>query len=223
VDTLRRIAPLACGLMVAVAPVPPAAAAATSVTLHWTAPGDDGMSGRAQSYVLVRSLFPITAANFSLATVISGVPAPKTAGSAELFTVTNLFPNTGYYFAIKTVDDAGNVSAISNLAHYYTGLVTGVVEPASPMTSFASPWPNPARQSVHFAFDLSRQGTYRLDLFDPTGRHVRTLASGTHPAGRGDLAWDLRDASGADVRAGTYLVRADLAGEIWVRRLVVIR
>lgn len=222
-DTLRRIAPLACGLWVAAASAPPVATAATSVTLHWTAPGDDGMTGRATSYILVRSLFPITPANFSLATAIPGVPAPKAARSPESFTVTNLFPNTGYFFAIKTVDEAGNVSAMSNLAHYYTGVVTGVGEPATPTTSFASPWPNPARQSVHLAFVLPREGGCHVEVFDALGRHVRTLASGTRPAGRGDLTWDQRDEAGAPVTAGTYLVRADLAGERWVRRVIVIR
>ena len=226
VDLLRRITPLACGLLASVAHTsakPVTATAATSVTLHWTATGDDGRTGRATSYILVWSLFAITEATFNNCTVIPGVPAPRTAGSAESFTVTNLFPNVGYYFAIKAVDEVGNRSPMSNLAHYYTGSVTGVEEPTSLATAFAAPWPNPARHSARCTFVLPREGSVQVDVYDAAGRHVRSLASATRVAGSGELEWDLRDARGAPVRAGTYLLRANLLDERWVRRLVVIR
>jgi len=89
---------------------------ATAVTLTWTAPGDDGSIGQATSYDLRYSTTPITDGNFSTATAVTGLSAPAPAGSTETTTVTGLQPNTSYFFALKTSDEANNVSALSNVA-----------------------------------------------------------------------------------------------------------
>ena len=99
----------------------PVAAQAASVTLNWTAPGDDGTVGTAAQYDVRYSTSSITNGNFASATQASGEPAPKVAGSAETFTITNLAANTTYYFAIKTADEASNWSPLSNVISVTTG------------------------------------------------------------------------------------------------------
>ncbi|RAV05538.1 hypothetical protein DQG13_02645 [Paenibacillus sp. YN15] len=88
---------------------------AGSVALSWTAPGDDGTSGTADAYDVRYSTSAITSANWTLALQAVGEPAPQAAGSAESFAVTGLLPNTTYYFAVKTKDEAGNESGLSNV------------------------------------------------------------------------------------------------------------
>jgi len=89
---------------------------ADSYTLTWTAPGDDGFTGTAAAYDLRYSTLPITPYNWNSAIHVNGVPAPHAAGTREAYTVYNLASNTRYYFAIRTVDRAGNWSEISNNA-----------------------------------------------------------------------------------------------------------
>ncbi len=89
---------------------------ADSYTLTWTAPGDDNFTGTAAAYDLRYSTSVISAITWNTAVHVSGVPVPRTAGSRESFTVTGLAPNTTYYFAIRTVDRAGNWSLVSNNA-----------------------------------------------------------------------------------------------------------
>jgi len=96
----------------------------TSVTLTWTAPGDDGSVGTASLYDLRYSLSPINASTFNQATQVSGEPTPKVAGSAETFNVNGLNSNTTYYFAIKAVDDKNNWSALSNVVSKATNQET---------------------------------------------------------------------------------------------------
>jgi phosphodiesterase/alkaline phosphatase D-like protein len=91
------------------------AATSSTITLSWTAPGDDGSSGTAESYDLRYSTSAIDASNFSSATQVSGEPAPQASGSSESVVVSGLNAETTYYFAIKTADEAGNVSTISNV------------------------------------------------------------------------------------------------------------
>ncbi|MFD2334317.1 fibronectin type III domain-containing protein [Cohnella sp. GCM10020058] len=102
--------------------VPPAAVANLAVTrttwktvdLSWTAPGDNGNVGKASAYEFRRSTSPITAANWASATVVTGAPAPLTAGTAQSFTVGGLNPSTTYYFAMKS-KDVINDSPLSNV------------------------------------------------------------------------------------------------------------
>ena len=85
------------------------------ITLYWITPGDDGMVGTATSYDIRYSKALITEANFLSATKIEKSPIPARAGTRKSFIVTNLEPGTKYYFAIKTKDEAGNISAMSNI------------------------------------------------------------------------------------------------------------
>jgi len=80
----------------------------TSITLEWTATGDDGAVGQASLYHLRYSLNPINESNWLLATKATGVPAPAVQGTGEYFTVGNLACGTTYYFALKAFDEWGN-------------------------------------------------------------------------------------------------------------------
>lgn len=87
----------------------------TSVTLQWVATGDDSLTGVAASYDVRYSTSPITAANWSSATQVSGEPTPLAAGSTQSYLVRGLTRQVTYYFAAKVTDDSGNVSALSNV------------------------------------------------------------------------------------------------------------
>lgn len=88
---------------------------ASTLTLGWTAVGDDGLSGTAAVYDLRYSTAPITAGSFAGATPAAGVPAPRPAGQGETFAVGGLQPGTTYYFALRVADEAGNWSDLSNV------------------------------------------------------------------------------------------------------------
>jgi glucuronoarabinoxylan endo-1,4-beta-xylanase len=86
----------------------------TSADLSWTAPGDDGNQGVATGYDIRYSTIPLTAANWNSAQQVTGEPTPAASGLEQYVSV-GLQPGTTYYFAIKTLDEAGNVSDISNV------------------------------------------------------------------------------------------------------------
>jgi len=101
-----------------------------SVTLSWTTPGDDSLTGIASQFDLRYSLSPINAANFASATRWIPMPMPATPGTRQSVTVTGLTPATTYYFAIKTADDVPNWSLISNIVTKATTAVPDSVRPA---------------------------------------------------------------------------------------------
>lgn len=87
----------------------------TIVQLQWTAPGGDGNSGSATQYDVRYSTVPIDDNNFAVATQASGAPTPSLAGTTESMSVTGLTGGVTYYFAIKSKDEAGNISPLSNV------------------------------------------------------------------------------------------------------------
>ncbi len=97
-----------------------ALATATTVSLRWTAPGDDQLVGQANAYDIRYSTAPITEANFSSATAVVNPPQPKVSGQPEVLNVGGLQANTTYYFALKTADEVPNWSALSNVASLTT-------------------------------------------------------------------------------------------------------
>jgi len=101
------------------------------VKLLWTAPGDDGTVGTATAYDIryhKGTFGPIDEAGWAAATKVTvGVPAPAVAGTPQNMLVGQLQLGHNYYFAMKTVDDAGNWSSISNSP---LGTASGHASPA---------------------------------------------------------------------------------------------
>jgi len=190
-----------------------------SITLQWTAPGDDSLSGTAARYDLRYSLFPINDRNFSYANGAIGVPLPAPPGTRQKFTVYGLLPGLRYYFALKTCDEKLNWSPLSNVVAYAE--LTAGVDPDAPGVAFSSPIPNPAHHSARFTFALPKRAHVSIIIFDVQGRVIRPLVEDTKQPGAEFISWDLRDQFGSPVNAGVYLARAVIGETTIVRRVLV--
>ncbi|MEA2479190.1 MAG: hypothetical protein QOJ07_1112 [Thermoleophilaceae bacterium] len=93
------------------APGAPTDLALAGDDLTFTAPGDDGLCGTAARYDVVRSDNPIDAANFGAAEHVAGAPAPAAAGTKQ-----SAPAGAGKrYYAVRAVDEAGNVGWLATL------------------------------------------------------------------------------------------------------------
>lgn len=108
---------------------------ADTVQLVWTAPGDDGAVGTATTYELRVSAAPITLGNWSAANVVGPAPSPLASGRRQGFTVRALSPGTTYYFAMRTVDEAGNWSGLSNVLRW--DWIADTAAPSAPLGASA--------------------------------------------------------------------------------------
>ena len=196
-------------------------AATGDFTVQWTAPGDDGVVGRATNYELRYSTAALTTANFNQATALSGLPVPAIGGTLQNYIVSGLNAGITYYLAIRTMDEVGNWSGISNVLKK-SGQTTGAGDPTLSL-SFSNPWPNPTRSSMSCAFTLPQLAMVRVEVYDLSGRLVHTLANELHEAGASELRWNLTDPRGQTVQAGIYLLRAQLGTQTWTRRVTVVR
>jgi hypothetical protein len=87
--------------------------------------------------------------------------------------------------------------------------VTGVDGGALAPSEFAllQNYPNPFNPSTTIGFSVSQGGSVLLDIYDLTGRHVRTLLGGHVAAGRHSVQWDGRDERGSAAASGVYFYR----------------
>jgi hypothetical protein len=198
-----------------------ASSRAGSVTLTWTAPGADSLTGRAARYDLRCSTQMITLQNFLEATAAPALPLPAAPGTTQSYVFDGLPSGVLCYFAIKTADQGGNWSAMSNVIARMPQEAEG--PPAAPELTFSVPRPNPARDLSRFECALPEAAQVRVEVFDLAGRRVRLLVDESCAAGRQELVFDLRDDRGLRLAAGVYLVRAQLGSVALRRRLVVVR
>lgn len=192
-----------------------------TVTLTWTAPGDDSLSGTASLYDVRYSFEPINEENFPFAGRVA-VIRPARSGSTETFTVAGLLPNYDYYFAIRTADDVGNWSRVSNLA-FRPGRGIKLEQSILKPFGLSAAWPNPAVWQANFNLTMPRAGEAHVDVFDASGRRVTRIAGGPRDAGTYRVGWRLDDMGGRPVPAGIYLVRATLGSTVVQRRVTVVR
>jgi hypothetical protein len=89
-----------------------------SINLNWTAPGDDGGVGRATSYEMrfhEENLGPIdNELKWNQAILASGEPIPSPTGLIDSMTIQGLSFGARYYFCLRTFDETGNQSPLSN-------------------------------------------------------------------------------------------------------------
>jgi len=72
-------------------------------------------------------------------------------------------------------------------------------------------------------FELDREGAARVDVYDLSGRHVRTLVDGHFDAGEHQTAWRGRDGAGHLVASGVYLLRLHVDDFNETRRVTLIK
>ncbi len=91
----------------------------------------------------------------------------------------------------------------------------------SPDVSLGQNRPNPFNPSTIISFEVRRKSALSLDVFDVTGRKIRTLIDGVRPAGRYSLTWDGRDEQGRPVGSGIYFYRLR-SGDVQLTKKMVL-
>jgi hypothetical protein len=89
--------------------------------------------------------------------------------------------------------------------------------------SLAGCLPNPFRGRTQIGYTLPAASNVTLQVYDATGRPVRTLASGLQKAGAYSVSWDARDAGGKQLPCGVYFYRLDTPGFVSMKQAVVTR
>jgi hypothetical protein len=128
------------------------------------------------------------------------------------------------FFWRVTAEHPSGPPAWSEVWYFTTGdVVSGVADtPAAPRLQLEI-YPNPFNPMGTVAFELPRAGQVRVEVYDLTGRRVRTLLDGHRDSGRHQLSWDGRDGHGRTVSSGVYLVRLATPSGTLTQRSVLLK
>jgi hypothetical protein len=108
-------------------------------------------------------------------------------------------------------------------------VITAATEPPdgeTPPKSFnlSQNHPNPFNPTTTINYDLPVTAQVTLQVYDVSGRLVRTLVDGNVlDAGRKRIVWDGRDDFGNQVSSGIYFYRISAADYQQTRKMVLIR
>jgi glucose/arabinose dehydrogenase len=103
----------------------------------------------------------------------------------------------------------------------------GVENPAdSPPAPFAldQATPNPFSTAIDLGMQAATAGTLKAEVYDASGRIVRTLADGVNvPVGHRTITWDGRMDEGTAAPSGIYFIRVELGGLAQSQRITLVR
>ena len=83
--------------------------------------------------------------------------------------------------------------------------------------------PNPFNPATDIKFSLPRDAAVQLNLYDVSGRLVRSLLSESLGAGSHEARWNGKDNSGRSVASGTYFARLVVDGVHNVKAMILVR
>lgn len=84
-----------------------------------------------------------------------------------------------------------------------------------------SAYPNPFSNEVSIAFSLSEKSIVSLDIFDLTGRKVRTIVNSVLSQGNHKYIWKATDSSGLKMQPGIYFYNLRSGNQVVTKKLIL--
>jgi len=213
------------------------------IALRFTAPGDDGATGRCTRYVL--RIAQQEAAVATSPTIVRRLPAPLAAGEMVECTFSASFLAAGsYYMAVQPYDENNNTSGISNavnatirfdtaniyvdtgsvdslLAAYNLNTLAMLTEPEIEelaLRIYPDPF-NPATTITVSGIDYPASGRDKIEIFNVTGALIQEF-----PVCRMARSGGIHVKWNAEGNAsGVYLIRATIGDRVLTKRVILLQ
>ena len=131
--------------------------------------------------------------------VLNPIQAIPAEGPWE-FLDSKVTPGSSYAYRVRAELRSGGEETIGPV-FATAGTATGAPHP----NLIAGP--NPSSGLVTFTFTVERSERVEIEIYDTTGRLVRSLERQASADGRGSAVWDGRNAGGRPVARGRYMAR----------------
>jgi hypothetical protein len=154
-------------------------------------------------------------------TAMSGAFGGATVQASAALATDNVLTGS-MTFWLRGRDTAGNWGTATALTVPSSGSTTLAVGDAVAVDFLANPSPNPLRGLSSIRFGLARAGEVRLELFDVSGRRVKTLVNGVLAPGPHVASWNGLNQRGDRVGNGVYFVRLTTPSKLFHARVVVL-
>jgi glucuronoarabinoxylan endo-1,4-beta-xylanase len=125
---------------------------------------------------------------------------------------------------LDNADTTRRFSAVTDaLGNYQIGLPTSVESntKASPAGfELAQTYPNPFSSTAAIPYQIKKESSVQITIYDILGRAVRTFSVGQQSVGLHSVLWNGYSDRGERVASGVYFYRLDAGGESRARKLI---
>ncbi|OQY30030.1 MAG: hypothetical protein B6244_01860 [Candidatus Cloacimonetes bacterium 4572_55] len=97
------------------------------------------------------------------------------------------------------------------------------IQELPPSLTIQQNFPNPFRVSTEIGFGLSRSDRVKIQIYDVSGRLVRTLLDETRDPGFHSVTWEGKDAENNTVAPGAYFYSIEANGEKKIGQMTTLR
>jgi len=138
-------------------------------------------------------------------------------------------PGWLYLSLAPKLDDQGNYNIGMTLTDddslwFYRDPPTGIAEKKhSSVTLLNITTPGLVSNSTTIRFSVSNGGYGKLDVFDMTGKLVKTLVNGNVNAGNHSVVWNRTDNRNEKVSGGVYFYKLTVGNETVTRKIIAVK
>ncbi|RLF43746.1 MAG: hypothetical protein DRN09_04305, partial [Thermoplasmata archaeon] len=167
---------------------------------------------------------PDKPANYKAYIDYNDIPAKAAATSGEWVLVVledgeyEINPRAGYSLMIDGKPAYGRIY-LSLGAHKV--VLDSKIKPSEPiLTDFA---PNPFNAKSVMTIWLGSEAHVQADVYDISGKLIRTIENNMLPGGYHKLIWDGTDDEGKTMPSGVYMVRISIGKKHYIKKLILAR
>ena len=143
----------------------------------------------------------------------------STQRTSYRFRDTRVEKNRTYWYKLEQIDIDGAARTYGPVS----ATTTGELSKAPQTFEFYSNYPNPFNPTTTIRFDLPTAENVLLQIFDVSGKEVRTLINGKRGAGAYSLVWDGTNIDNQPVVAGAYFCRLVAGSFTTVNKMMLLR
>ncbi len=126
------------------------------------------------------------------------------------------------------LNDIGAYGGAARTILPFPGIVTAIENNEArigmPMNfALSQNYPNPFNFETTISFNLSCNSTVKLDIYDSSGRFVKTLVDGNKKAGSYSVGWSSLNESDKPVKSGVYFYKLAADGYTKTKRMTLLK
>ncbi|MBP7310561.1 MAG: T9SS type A sorting domain-containing protein, partial [Candidatus Cloacimonetes bacterium] len=184
------------------------------VQLMWVTQSETNVSG----FRIYRGLVNNASEALQLSVFI---PATNSSQAQHyLYEDTELFAPGYYYYWLESNDLEGSSELFGPVGVQYN-FSDGPNIPVPLVNGIKSIYPNPFNPITTISFSMEKDAPVEISIYNQKGQAVRRLAASSMSKGNHRLSWDGRDDNGRSVSSGIYLMKLNLGGELFTRKLTL--
>ncbi len=137
--------------------------------------------------------------------------------------------NNEYYMVASTGSQDGDTNPNFTDASYFSRMASGTVDVDDERNlvpenySLSQNYPNPFNPATQIKFSIPEASRVNLQIFDITGKEIRTLVNKNFEAGNYSTEWDGRNNSGEVVPSGVYFYRIMADNFVEAKKAILLK